>query len=121
MPQIILECSNNVIEKDSKSLLLQIHHILTENLPTELRSCKSRVIRHHDFVLGDGNEDNAFVHLSIGVMKGRSHELLSAVASTIMTALKDAFSLSLTKLNLQITLAIQDLPAVYEKYSSPIH
>lgn len=120
MPQIILECSDNILEKDMTSLLLQIHQLLTDKLPTQLQSCKSRVLRHQDYVVANNDEKNAFVHLSIGVLKGRSHELLNSIATTILQLLKTSFSLSLAELNLQLSIAIRDLPDVYEKYDSPI-
>ena len=94
MPQIILECSHNVIESELSTLFGEIHQLLTERLPTQLESCKTRVIKHRDYYIGDGNANNAFVHLSIGVIKGRSKELLESIASVIMEKLKIAFSQS---------------------------
>ncbi len=116
MPQIILECSQNVIEHSFSTVLLQIHTILTEMLPTQMASCKSRVIRYDDYLISDGAGKNAFVHLSIGVLPGRSVDLLNAVASIILDKMKTALYQSLTELDLQITVAIQDLPPVYHKY-----
>jgi 5-carboxymethyl-2-hydroxymuconate isomerase len=116
MPQIILECSDNVTETNLTSLFYDIHNILTEKLPTQLESCKTRMIRHRDYYIADGNINNGFVHLSIGVLKGRSKELLDSIAPLIMEKLRVAFLQSLQKLDLQITIAIYDLPEVYHKY-----
>lgn len=116
MPQIHLECTNNVLEKDVNGLLLEIHNILSKSLPTELHSCKSRASIVHDYVIGDGDKNNAFVHLSIGVLKGRPPELLNSIGTTLLKVLADAFSSSLSKLNLQITIAVSELPDVYKKY-----
>lgn len=121
MPQITLECTDNIIEKDLTNVILQIHHILSKDLPTQLQSCKTRILRHQNCVVGDGDKRNAFVHLSVNVLRGRSVELLSSVGSTIIELLKSYFSLSLNELNLQITVAIQDLPEVYKKCSSTTH
>ena len=112
MPHVILEASANI--KVNTDILTTIHKILAEQLPTQLESCKSRIIRHNDYVVGDGAVANAFVHLTISVMPGRSQELLAAVAGKIMLALKEYFQQP--ELNLQITIAIADLPAVYHKY-----
>lgn len=116
MPQIIFEYSDNVIEKNMASLLMQIHQILSDKLPTELESCKSRIIKHHDFVVGNGDKSNAFIHLSIYVLKGRNPELLDSISSIILDKLKHAFQASLNSLKLQITISIQNLPDVYHKY-----
>lgn len=118
MPQIILECSSNIIESELNGLFSDIHQLLTEKLPTQLESCKTRMIRHHDYYIADGHISNGFVHLSVGVLKGRSTELLDTIATLIMEKLKVAFSQSLQKLNVQLTIAIYDLPDVYLKHSS---
>ena len=116
MPQIILELSSNVIEKDFSKALAKIHQILTDGLPTTLASCKSRVILHKDFLVGNGNANNAFVHLSIGVLSGRTKETRDLVANKILKALKPYLSQSFTKLNLQITIAISELPEVFLQF-----
>jgi 5-carboxymethyl-2-hydroxymuconate isomerase len=117
MPQIMLECTGNIIEKDLLSqLLLQIHPILSEKLPTDISSCKSRAIIHDIYSVGNGDVNNAFVHLSIGVLKGRSTELLDQIADILMTKLKDFFHLSLAKFSLQITIGISNVPDVYHKF-----
>jgi len=115
MPHLTLEYSNNVLENDFSSLFLQIHELLSTQLPTQLKSCKSRVIGSEDYVIGDGNKTNAFVHLSILVLKGRSVQLKSAIATTLMGKLKEHFSGSANQLDLQISIAINDLPEVYQK------
>lgn len=120
MPQITLELSNNVLENEFTDLLLSIHHILTKHLPTELRSCKSRVIRHQDYLIADGNANNAFVHLSINIMKGRTVELKNAVAAMLMETLQKTFASSFSQLDLQMTIAIADLPDVYSKLAHPV-
>lgn len=120
MPQITLELSSNILENEFTDLLLSIHHFISEQLPTELRSCKSRIVKQPAYVIGDANPQNAFVHLSIGVLKGRSVELKNAIASNIMEKLKTAFAQSLKQLDLQITIAIGDLPDVYLKLGHPL-
>lgn len=115
MPHIILELSNNVIEPNPTAMLLEMHHLLTAMLPTQLSSCKSRILRHADAVVGDGNPNNAFVHLAIHVLPGRSEILLNGVANKLMDILKKQFSASASTLNLQFSIAIHDLPAIYHR------
>lgn len=116
MPQILLECTQNVIEQNLSPLLLDIHKILTENLPTQIDSCKTRVMRHDEYLVGDGVPEKAFVHLSIGVLSGRSTETLNQISVLLMEKLQKTFSVSLENLKLQITIAIQNLPEVYLKH-----
>lgn len=118
MPQILLEYTDNIVENDLSETLLKVHHILTEQLPAELNTCKSRLSRLENYVIGNGEKDHAFVHLSVDVKKGRAPELLDSVASNLLNILKETFAAASSKLNLQITVAIGELPDVYKKYSA---
>jgi 5-carboxymethyl-2-hydroxymuconate isomerase len=115
MPQIIFEVSDNVIEQDFYSILAEIHQVLTDTLPAKLDSCKSRVIRHKEFLIGDGSEKYAFIHLSIGVIKGRTKETLDLSANKITSILQDNFAESANKFTLKISVAISELPEVYHR------
>ncbi len=117
MPHVIIECSANVLESNLSSLLIDIHTLLTQMLPTQLPGCKSRTIRTDDYVIGNNDPQNAFVHVTVKVLKGRSKELLNSVANSIMEKLKVVFKESFSKLNLQFTIAIEELPEVYHKFS----
>lgn len=115
MPQIILEASDNIIETDFEQALSEIHQILVDILPTKLEACKSRVIRHKEFLLGDGNINNAFIHLSIKIVQGRTKEIIDTATNKIMIVLQNNFKESENKLNLKLSVAIDDLPQSYLK------
>lgn len=115
MPQIILEASDNIIEKDFRQTLSEIHQILVKTLPTQLESCKSRVIRHKEFLIGNGNTDNAFIHLSIKIIQGRSEETINLTTNKILDVLKNNFKESTNKLSVKFSIAIDDLPQSYIK------
>lgn len=115
MPHITLEFSNNVPEKDFTQLFLKMHEFLSTQLPTELNNCKSRIVRCENFLIGDADPKNAFVHLAILVLKGRSVELKNTIASQLMQMLKAHFKDSAKLMDLQISVAIDDLPEVFQK------
>ena len=115
MPHVIFELSDNVIENEFAEVLTKIHQILTNSLPAQLESCKSRVIRHKEFLVGNGDKDNAFIHLAIEVLSGRSNETLNLTANRIITILPNYFKESAAKLNLNISVAISNLPDIYHK------
>lgn len=117
MPQLILEYSSNILEKDNLfDILKNLNCYLSEKLPTELVSCKSRSIEHRMFCVGDGNKRNAFVHINLKVMPGRNLEKLNNVGNGMMDILKQYFHQSAKQLNLQITLEIDELQTTYFKY-----
>ena len=115
MPQIIFEVSDNLIEKDFSKTLQQIHQILTDTLPAKLDSCKSRVIRHKDFLIGDGSSKYAFVILSIGVIQGRAKETLDLAATRITNILQENFKESADQFTLKISVEINNLSEVYHR------
>ncbi len=115
MPHITLEYSNNVLEKNINKMLIEMHELLSVQLPTQLKNCKSRIVRCDNYLIGDTNNNNAFVHLSILVLKGRSVELKNAIAAKLIQMLKEHFVESANHLDLQISVAIDDLPEVFQK------
>lgn len=116
MPHVILEYSANIHEKQElQSLLLTCHKKIAETLPTQLASCKGRVVEHAIYCVGDGNPKNAFVHLGVKVLQGRTPEQLKIVSTALLEILKERFHKSFEKLHLQITVEIDELQANYAK------
>jgi len=119
MPQLILEYSDNIIETGQFSHLLQkCHKSLVEILPTDLASCKSRIIECKSYVIGDGQANNAFIHVSLKVMPGRPQNILQSIGQEILEIMSNHFNESLCKLNLQITLEVSELQSTYFKIIS---
>lgn len=122
MPQLTLEFSSNIIEKIGiECLFASCHTLLANTLPAELASCKSRIIEATTFYIGDGNPNNAFVHMSLKVKAGRSKETLKKVGESLMEILKAHFKDSAQKLNLQITIEIMELQDTYFKIQSGLY
>lgn len=111
MPHLILEASSNIIETNDKVkvILQDCQNLLVERLPTKLTSCKSRLVLHDVFVLGDNNPANAFVHLSVRILKGRSADLINEVSKLLVEVLSQGFSKSSEQLHLGISVEITDL------------
>lgn len=105
MPQIVLEYSSNIQLRDDKSILTKIHQILNEVGKINLSNCKSRIIEQTRFLVGNGEPDNAFVHLEIAFMEGRSDELKQLIGKEILNYLKNVIADGV-----QITVHITDLP-----------
>lgn len=116
MPQLILEHSANIFEKQNLTKLFQtLHQLLTENLPTQLANCKSRAIEYTTYYVGDGNPNHAFVHINLKVLPGRDFATLQNTGEKIMEESKNYFTESAQKLNLQISLEISELEKIYFK------
>lgn len=118
MPHLILEASANIMETNEKIRLIlkECHNILVNKLPTKAANCKSRAILHDIYVLGDNQPTNAFVHLTVKVLKGRSPELLATTSKELQTALNEGFSKSLTRLKLGVSVEICELNDSYAPF-----
>lgn len=116
MPHLILEYSSNLFEKGKLvDLLPKINDFLTEKLPAELSACKGRAVERDTYCVGNGDPKNAFVHIHLKIMSGRTPEKLNAVGVELMEMLKTYFQHSGKELNLQISIEIEELQATYFK------
>lgn len=110
MPQIVLEYSSNVLEQTGFApLFVGIHEILHERAGIRLDNCKSRALRRDEFYIGDGHPSNAFVHLDIRFIEGRSEDVKQSVGTASLNRLKQFFEKSMARLDLQITVELGDI------------
>jgi 5-carboxymethyl-2-hydroxymuconate isomerase len=59
--------------------------------------------------VADGNQSNAFVHLTLSILSGRDLSLRQALARKILSFLKEAFACSHAQLKCSITVDIHEL------------
>lgn len=116
MPHITLEYSNNIgRHSDTRLLFDNIHQLLANELPTELSTCKSRAVVCDNYWLGDGDINNAFAHLNIKVMSGRSVEKKTYLGHVLLEMMNQFFHPLTAGLDLQLSVEIQDLDPLYFK------
>ena len=117
MPHLILEASSNILETTAtvKQCLIECQNLLTEKLPTQLSSCKSRYIKHEVYVVGDDSINNAFVHLGVKVLSGRSPQILMTIIEDLRKLLIKAFNQSAVTFKLSISVELTDLGKYYTK------
>lgn len=121
MPHLVLEYSANIVEGENLfELFKKCHVLLMEILPTDIESCKSRAIKYNEYYIGNGDLNNAFVHVDIKIMPGRDLIKLKNVSCQILDILKEYFIFSAKELNLQITVEVTELEETYLKFISKI-
>jgi len=110
MPHCILEYSDNIIDKtDNPAILKNIHNILVATKLFSLNDIKSRAIIHHDYLVGDGNPDRAFVNLTVSFLSGKDENVKKKISKDCLEILKKSFPLSSEKLKLSMTVEIREL------------
>ncbi len=120
MPHFILEYSDNILEKiNHKDVFTSLHQLLIESGSFKLSDIKSRAVAHKDYYISDGNESNAFVHLTLSIFKGRDLSIRQEVGKKILAFLQKKFARSYKELHCSITVEIKEINAdTYFKISS---
>jgi len=118
MPHLTLEHTANINQEiDWVTLFSGLHKILTTIGGINIENCKSRSICLDNYYIGQSDESNAFVHLKISFLQGKSAELQQAIGKQCLNLLKEYFAPSLSKLALQITVEITEIHrSAYYKY-----
>jgi 5-carboxymethyl-2-hydroxymuconate isomerase len=117
MPHLTLEYTGNVSGVIRPvELLPELHEVLAREAWLDIRNCKSRAICREDYYIGQGTGRQAFVHLEIRLLEGRSSEVKHDIGESILAVLWDHLSTTPADLNLQLTVEIVDMQrAVYFK------
>lgn len=116
MPHVRLEYSDGLRPlPDFHAVFADVHTVLHATAGAAISNAKSRAIAVGGYI-GDGNPANAFVHLSIELLEGRSTEVKALVSDQCLAIVDAAFSAAGEHRNLQITVAVSDLErATYRK------
>ncbi|MFW9916725.1 MAG: 5-carboxymethyl-2-hydroxymuconate Delta-isomerase [Candidatus Thorarchaeota archaeon] len=110
MPQILLEYSANIKETIGfENLFADIHNVMSNTGGARKENCKSRLLRHSNYYIGDGKPQNAFVHLEVQWLEGRTIEVVSTLGEELLALLKKYYQGVIENYNLQITVHIKDI------------
>jgi 5-carboxymethyl-2-hydroxymuconate isomerase len=115
MPHIILELSDNIIEQNFTQMMHRVNQILAQELPAKIEDCKGRILRYKEYYIADLVEHGAFAHMSIKILSGRNIHNLNQSLDKISSLMQSHFLESREKLNLNMSVSIEDLPRLYRK------
>ncbi|MCC2625272.1 MAG: 5-carboxymethyl-2-hydroxymuconate isomerase [Burkholderiales bacterium] len=89
MPHVVLRHSNNLSNCDFVPLFKKLHELMVNSLGVKLTSCSSMVIPHTQYLIGDGDSNNAFIHLEIKVKPYIGKKSLDQTGERSLEMLKD--------------------------------
>ena len=117
MPHIVFEYTADLSPlPDMGEVFKRVHAILDEVAHAKVANSKSRAIPVDSYV-GDGDAMNAFAHLDIRLMEGRSVEAKEEISSRCLMLLSQTLKDSGACRDLQITVSVSDLErATYAKH-----
>lgn len=120
MPHCIFEYSANIADVPNwPQIILKVHDKLISTGLFVAEDIKSRVLRHESFVIGNGEQNQSFITLTIQILDGRSDEMKCELARMASEILIGAFPKSLAGQKCSITVQISEIHrASYQRHVS---
>lgn len=93
MPILNFEYTNNLnIDEKIKPFLLETHEILVREIKTDLQTCRSSISKIADYIIGDGNPNNAYIILRIQMLPGRTDEVKNRTGQLLLEKIYHDFA-----------------------------
>ena len=109
MPIINFEYTDNLkIDSRVKSFILEIHGILVQEIKTDLRTCRSSIVKISDYVICDGNSNNAYIILRIKMLPGRNNEIKNRTGKILLEKINRDFSDEIKKHDTQVRVYLTE-------------
>ncbi len=110
MPHLTLEYTDNIRpEFEVQDLLARLHQKLADIAGTRIENFKSRAICRDTYHIGAGSGREAFVHLEIRILAGRTPEVREWMGQECLRLLERAWAASLADHDPQITVELVDM------------
>ena len=119
MPQMIVEYSKNLQELDQQALMLGLNQTLFDTgLIDHPFNIKTRIRANQDFLIGFGDNHQAYIHVRLGIMTGRTLEQRKLISDQLLNYLKNFEAYQAQGLEVQLCVEIAEmLKEVYGKTS----
>ncbi len=110
MPHIIVDYSANIEYFDPKQLLLKINNALVETGYCQAIDIKSRARKDDVFVIGLDTEQQAYVHVKLYLLSGRTEQQKTEIGEKVLQAVTSNQSLMNQKKPIQSCVEIVEMP-----------
>lgn len=119
MPQMVVEYSDNIKALNQQDLMLNLNHALFDTgLIDHPFNIKTRIRVNQDFLIGFGDNHQAYIHVRLGILTGRTLEQRQRMSAQLLACLKDFDQYQASGLEIQLCVEIAEMPKeVYGKIS----
>lgn len=111
MPQMIVEYSDNIQNLDIQKLLSGLNQSLFEtglvNHPDDI---KSRARANSDYLIGFGDNPQAYIHVRLAILTGRSSDQKNLMADQLSAFLNTFETYQAEGLEIQLCVEIAEMP-----------
>ena len=108
MPHLTVEYTDN-LSFEPQSLLKRLHAEIIATGAVNLKGLKSRLIRHTQYHIADGNPDYAFVHVNLLIKEGRTVDVQKQIADRVMSVLETTLGERFKKSYLSLSVDIKEM------------
>ena len=92
MPHLVLEYTANLAgQVDHRALFGKLHATMMAGGEFRQEEIKSRAIRLDDYYIGNGDPENAFVHLKVSMLDKRGDVAMQRIAQSLLPVLEDSY------------------------------
>ncbi|MFE9168261.1 5-carboxymethyl-2-hydroxymuconate Delta-isomerase [Streptomyces kebangsaanensis] len=118
MPQITVDYSEQLADAfDRPALARELHARTVEIAAAKPPACKTQFRRTEDTVVGPDAGGHAIVHITIGLLAGRTDETKARLTETVLQVLRQHVR-PVEGLTLHASAEVRDLDASYRKYDA---
>lgn len=114
MPHLVIECSNKISNLINSNIIFpELHKYIVKNLPTDISTCKSRVIVYDNYYVAENN-NNEFINITLKILPGRSSEIKEKIGKYLLGYFKEIANKNID-FNTSVSVEIADLSSFYFK------
>lgn len=110
MPHFILEYTDNIKEEGKiQELLKKVNDVLLsfpEIIP--IGGLRSRAIELNHYIVADGSHNDAFVHATLKLGKGRSEEDIKKISDAVFNQIQEHFQVLYNKRYLALSMEVYE-------------
>ncbi|MFF9093443.1 MULTISPECIES: 5-carboxymethyl-2-hydroxymuconate Delta-isomerase [unclassified Streptomyces] len=118
MPQITVDYSGRLADAfDRPGFAQALHEATVEIAAAKPPACKTQFRPTEDTVVGPDTEGHAIVHVTIGLLAGRTEETKARLTETVLELLRQHVKPA-EGLALHASAEVRDLDASYRKYDA---
>ncbi|WP_161880900.1 5-carboxymethyl-2-hydroxymuconate Delta-isomerase [Deinococcus alpinitundrae] len=110
MPHLTVEYTDNLAEPRIPELLSNLNAVLIARGDIyPIGGIRARALKLTEYVVADGQHDDAFVHVTLKIGTGRSEEVRQATGDELFAVLTDHFADDFASRNLALSLEIGEV------------
>ncbi|MCU4414047.1 5-carboxymethyl-2-hydroxymuconate Delta-isomerase [Acinetobacter sp. WU_MDCI_Axc73] len=110
MPHVVVDYSANLEDFEAKQLLLEINTVLVETGYCQAIDIKARARKDDIYLVGLDEEQQAYVHVKIYLLSGRSSDQKQEIGQKVLDCLATNAILNQQQIPVQSCVELIDMP-----------